>query len=310
VTAPPPKRPRRPEPAATDVAPALDPAALTVAMGELMAPIATLAIAQGLPFAAIENLLKTAFVDAARAAHPDQPAHRLVSRISTATGINRREVTRLTQAEGEAPESRRSPANRVFTKWVNDPAMKARDGTPRVLPRTGPGVTFETLAQSVTRDVHPRSLLDELCRIGLARVDGEIVRVVRESFVPSDDSVRMLGFLGTNVGDHLRAAVANVLAKEPSHLEQAIFADELSPASLATFRKLMREQWKTLLAVAVPELQRLIDDDEAANRTRDQRVRVGMYSFHATMTSTGAAPASQAPAQKRRASAPKRRTSS
>ena len=308
MTAPPPKkRPRPLEPATTtDVAAALDPAALTQAMRELMAPVAALAIAQGLPFASIEDVLKTAFVDAARAAHPGLPSHRLVSRISTATGINRREVSRITQAEGAPPAVRRSPATRVFTKWIADPALRTRGGAMRPLPRSGPAPSFEALAQSVTRDVHPRSLLDELCRLGLARIDGETVHVVRDSFVPSDDSERMLGFLGTNVGDHLRAAVANVLSTQPPHLEQAIFADELSHESLAAFRQLMRAQWKALLAAMVPALQQLIDADQAADRTRDQRVRVGLYTYHDTMAPASDKPASPAPSKKR-AGAPKRR---
>jgi len=278
------------------------------AMHELLAPVATLAIAQGLPFAAVEDALKVAFVDAARAAHPSLPGHRLVSRVSTATGINRREVTRITQAAGAPPAPPRSPATRVFTKWLAEPGLTAR-GVTRPLARTGPAPSFEALAQSVTRDVHPRSLLDELCRLGLARVDGDMVHAIRDSVVPSGDSERMLGFLGTNVGDHLRAAVANVLASDPPHLEQAIFADELSPESVETFRRLMRAQWKTLLAATVPMLQRLIDEDRAADRARDRRVRVGLYSYDTAMT-----PADDAPAAPQdntgRARVPKRRKTS
>ena len=286
--------------------PTLDAAALLQAVRELMTPLATLAIAQGLPFSTIDELLKTAFIDAARAAHAALPGHRIVSRISTATGINRREVSRLTQARGAALAPRGSPATRVFTRWAADPALKRRGGATRALPRVGPAPSFETLAQSVTRDVHPRSLLDELCRLGLARVDGDTVHLLRDSFVPGDDSERMLSFLGSNVGDHLRAAVANVLAGEPPHLEQAIFADELSPASLETFRQLMRAQWKALLAAAVPMLQQLIDADREANRVRDQRVRVGLYSYHETMASPPE-PTAATPVKRPAARAPKRR---
>ncbi|MEP7299033.1 MAG: DUF6502 family protein [Burkholderiales bacterium] len=281
MTAPPPKRPRpSAAPAATS---APDPAALTQAMRELMGPVARLAIAQGLSFAAMEEMLKTAFVDAARAAHTGLPAHRLVSRISTATGINRREVSRITQAEGTAPVVRDSPATRLFTKWIADPALRLRGGALRALPRSGPAPSFEALAQSVTRDVHPRSLLDELCRLGLARLDGETVHVVRESVVPGSDSTRMLDLLGNNVGDHLRAAVANVLSREPLHLEQAIFA-ELSVSSMERIDLLMRAHWKSLLASTVPALQQLIDDDRGADRVRDQRVRIGLYTYHETTT--------------------------
>ena len=262
---------------------ALDPAALTEALRQLMEPLAALAIARGVPFVMVEDQLKSAFVDAARTAHPNLPAHRLVSRISTATGINRREVTRLTQARSTAPAVRHSPATRIFTKWLAEPALKTRQGGPMAIARQGPAPSFEALAQSVTRDVHPRSLLDELCRLGLARVDADMVHVVRHSFVPSTDSARMLGFLGSNVGDHLRAAVANVLSHAPEHLEQAVFADELSQASLQAFQQLMRAQWKTLLQAAVPALQQLIDADRAAGRRADQRVRVGLYTYHEAM---------------------------
>jgi hypothetical protein len=45
--------------------------------------------------------------------------------------------------------------------------------------------------------------------------------------------VRLLGFLGDNVGDHLRAAVANVLGDTGLHFEQAVFADGLTAQAIA-----------------------------------------------------------------------------
>jgi hypothetical protein len=258
---------------------ALDPQALTQAVRQLLEPLAALAIARGVPFATVEELLKTAFVDAARAAHPDVPSHRTVSRISTATGINRREVARITQTRSEPAPARHSPATRVFTKWLADPSLRSRNGEAMPLPRNGPAPSFEALAQSVTRDVHPRSLLDELRRLGLARIEGDTVHAVKDAIVPRGDSSRMLGFLANNVGDHLRAAVINVLAETPPHLEQAVFADDLSQVSLDAFRRQMRTHWKTLLEATVPTLQKLIDDDREAGRAQDQRVRVGLYTY-------------------------------
>ena len=261
-------------------------------MHRLLQPLAALAIARGMPFVTLQDLLKTAVVDAARSALTNLPSHRMVSRISTATGINRREVTRLTQARSEAPAPRRSPATRAFTKWLAEPSLKTRRGEAIALPRQGPAPSFEALAHSVTRDVHPRSLLDELCRLGLARIDGDSVQVVQSSFVPEGDSERMLGFLGSNVGDHLRAAVANVLAGTSPHLEQAVFADELSQVSLDALRRLMRTQWKALLAATVPALEKMIEADRAAGRTQDRRVRVGLYTYDEAMAAPAPTPAS------------------
>src|SRR5882672_8774487 len=267
-----------------------DDASLLTAAQSLLEPLVQLLVARGMPFATVEELLKRVFVHAARRVSTTTATPRRVSRISTVTGLHRREVSRLLRARGPAMPTRRSPATQVFTRWVAEPSLKDASGRPIPLPRRGPAPSFEELARSVTQDVHPRSLLDELCRLGLARVEGEMVHIVRERFVPKSDSDRMLDFLASNVGDHLRAAVGNVLSDAPEHLEQAVFADELSPASVAEFRQSMRSQWQALLTASVPLLHRLIEDDRAARRPQDRRVRIGMYMFSDAMTApTGAA---------------------
>ena len=263
---------------------------MTGALASLLAPIAALAVARGLPFAAVEDLMKAAFVDAARKAQPPEAGQRIVSRVSTATGLTRREVARLLVAEGGPPPPRPSPATQVFTRWRADPALKNRRGQPITLPRQGPAPSFEALARSVTQDVHPRSLLDELSRLGLVSVEGDTVKLLRESVVASGDSDRAYGFLGGNVSDHLRAAVANVLSDTPPHVEQAVFADELSAESMAAFREIAKAQWQTLLAATVPALQSLVDADAAAARVRDRRVRIGLYTWNDVMADAGVAP--------------------
>jgi len=134
--------------------------------------------------------------------------------------------------------------------------------------------------------VHPRTLLEELCRLGLAEVNTktDTVRLVRDAFVPRDDRTRMLELLGANVGDHLAAAVANVGAETPPHLEQAVFADDLSAESTEALRALVTARWKELLMALVPRIQALIDADAKAGRVADRRVRVGLYSYHAAVT--------------------------
>jgi uncharacterized protein DUF6502 len=264
--------------------------ALTGALASLLAPIAELAIARGVPFGTLEDLLKAAFVDAARRAQPESAGARIVSRVATATGLTRREVTRLLAAPGAAPPARPSPATQVFTRWQADPALRNRRGQPLALQRTGPAPSFEALARSVTQDVHPRSLLDELCRLGLVGMDGDQVRLLRDRVTAGGDSERAHRFLGNNVGDHLRAAVANVLGATPSHVEQAVFADELSDESMAAFRALADAQWQAVLAATVPALQALVDADAAAGRRRDRRVRIGLYTFHEAMKEGAAAP--------------------
>ena len=274
-------------------------AALLDALRALLLPLARLALARGLPFQATEELLKQAFVTAAAEAPADGPPHRQVSRISTSTGINRREVTRLLQTDAAAPPPARSLAIEVFARWVGDPGSRDADGVLLPRARAGPPPSFEALARSVTTDVHPRSLLDELTRLGLAAQgdSGDTVRLLEEAFVPRGDQARMLGLLGANVGDHLAAAVSNVAGDAQAHFEQAIAADELSAQSVADARAMISRQWRVLFAALVPELERLIADDRAAGRRQDHRLRVGLYEFN--QAAAAADPNAAAPAATR-----------
>ncbi len=298
--------------AATPADPAkAEAAALRDALAGLVAQVARLAVARGLPVAPVEAMLREAFVAEAAAAHPGLPEHRKVSRIATTTGLNRREVTRLVQQRAAAPGTARrmhtSPAGQVFAHWRNQPAWRDADDRPRVLPRLAGadgGASFETLAQQVTRDVHPRSLLDELVRLGLVHWDAaaDTVALASDTFVARGDAVRQLGFLGDNVGDHLRAAVDNVLAgaagEGPRHFEQAAFAWGLSAASLQALQPAIRAQWQALVQQLVPLLRERVEADAATEPTPEGRIRIGLYAFQ-----EGAEPAASgapAPALRRR----------
>ena len=262
--------------------------ALLEALQRLLAPLAELAVARGVGYAAVDDLLRQGFVAAANAAHQSLPEHRRVSRISTATGLTRREVSRRvneprSRAPGAAaPTPPRSLASEVFAHWRSDKRYRTRSGSPRVLPRTGPLPSFEALAHEITRDVHPRTLLEELLRLQLAQLDPQTDRVslVEAAFVPRGDSARMLGFLGANVGDHLQAAVSNVLGTGPArHFEQAIFADGLSAQSLAAMRPLLADQWAQMTEALVPALERMVEADALDPPSADRRIRLGLYGF-------------------------------
>jgi Family of unknown function (DUF6502) len=271
-------------------------ALLEAAIDKVLQPMANLWLAKGLSIQALEERMRTAFVQSAVASLGSQQPQRMNSRISASTGLTRREVARI-QAQSEVPAQlhskiRPSSATEIFTRWVSDAAFCDVDGQPMVLPRLADEsdapdtASFERLAQSVTQDVHPRSLLDELCRLGLAAwdVDADTVELLKTAFVPRGDWSRMTSFLGDNLGDHMRAASANVLGSGKEHMDQAIFADELSVQSLQAFRDMMAEHWKRTLTDLVPKLEKMISDDKEAGRIQNQRVRIGLYTWSQPMS--------------------------
>ena len=269
-----------------------DQQAVLDALDGVFAPLAQLCIAKGIRIRAVEDRLRGAFVKAAREAHPAPTSTRLISRISATTGLTRREVARLERQPESNREPQRSPITELFTHWLSDPALRDADNKPLKLPRHGPAPSFESLAQSATQDVHPRTLLDELCRLQLAAYDStsDSVQLLREAFVPHGDWARMLAFLGDNVGDHFSAAVANVLQDGKQHIEQAIFADELSAESLAQACELMTNQWRALLAQVAPQLEHLIETDKKSGRPQDQSLRIGLFTWSQAMAEPAKTP--------------------
>ena len=255
--------------------------ALTRALSRLMAPIARLCLANGVTFAAAEEVLKQAFVQEAHSLQPGVSAHGTVSRISTATGLTRREVDRLIKTETRVRPTKPPIATELFARWISETAWRDENGSPLILKRLGSTPSFESLAQSITRDVHPRSILDELVRLGIAHHDEKLdcVSLKRKDFVPGNDIQQMFNMLGDNVGDHLDAAVGNVMHDGNQHLEQAVFADELSAESIKLLQPILSSRWKALRDTLVPVISACIESDRASGRIQNQRMRVGLYTF-------------------------------
>jgi len=261
--------------------------ALLAALWHLLKPFAKLCVAKGVPIQAVEELVRHAYVDAAQQACEGDNPSRLTSRISTMTGLTRREVGRIQQTSTPELPATRSAATDVLTYWTSQPDYVDKAKKPIALPRQGPVPSFETLAASVTKDVHARSLLAEMIRLNLVthRKSTDTVELIEDFFVPSHDWSQMVGFLGTNVGDHLEAAVTNVLGDGHQHFEQALLADELSSESIIKAQELISTQWRNLMTTLGPQLQALMDADKAAQRPQDQAVRVGLYALAKAMPS-------------------------
>lgn len=254
------------------------------ALDSLLLPLAQLCVGKGVPIQATEERLRRAFVEAARQASEGANPQRLTSRLSALTGLTRREVARIQALDEPARPTTRSPLNELFTHWLSLPAYQGQDG-PLALPRQGPAPSFDSLAQSVTRDIHPRSLLEAMTRLKLVEWDevSDTVHLAQSAFVPRGQWAQMMGFLGDNVGDHLRAAVTNVLGQGNEHFEQALYADELSQTSLQAARRIVSEQWRRLMTEVAPQLEALMKADAEAGRPQDQALRLGLYAWNQPM---------------------------
>jgi hypothetical protein len=276
----------RPAPAVTDTDPLVpSEEAATLALREaavLLAPVATWLLRSGVPYGALAAALKPVFVDAARAELERAGTQPTYSALSVLSGVHRKDVRALSEAPREAaPAAHRGVplASQVYTRWLSAKRYRGRDGLPRALPRSGAGITFESLAREVSVDVHPRTLIDELLRLGLVQSEGELLVPVAASFTPSRQRDELTALFAANAGDHIAAAVHNLTTEAPRYLEQSVFADGLGADSVEHLHELAREAWQQSFENMVTAARRRVERDNDLPANEQQRMRFGIYFY-------------------------------
>lgn len=295
----------QPRPAQTVVQPSAEHAELALREAAvLMAPLALWLLRHGVAFPAFADALKPVFVAAARAELARNAAEPTQSALSMLSGVHRKDVREIAAAGQQAPPpARPSLAAQVFTRWLADRRYRTRDGEPRPLARTGDGRSFESLCRELSQDVHPRTVLDELLRLGLVRLDGETVVATARSFVPSPQLAEMSALFAANVSDHIAAAVSNLTLSAPKLLEQSVYADGLTPASIDLLQATARKAWASAFDAMVSQARERVDQDKGSDG--GQRMRFGVYFFSEPAPANASGERSRTPTS---ASPGKRRT--
>lgn len=263
------------------------PRALAVAVRRLLRPLIRLMLHYSVQYPYLANLLKLTYVEVATQM-PVPGKEQTDSRISLLTGIHRLDVKRL-RAEivtgADAPPPSVSLGAQAVALWTTRSSYLDGKGRPLPLPRlasSGGEVSFESLVQSISKDIRPRVVLDEWLRLGIAKVDDQDrVILVTDAFVPSHGLDEKLFYLGKNVHDHLGACEHNLVRTDaPPLLERSVYFDHLSRESaeaLAAHSRQLASQAIQAFAQKAMELQE--KDSRESNAT--YRVTYGLYYFQA-----------------------------
>ena len=246
--------------------------------GGLMTPIVRWLLRHGVSYSAFSDMLKAVFVQVARDELTQGGARVTHSALSVLSGVHRKDVRLLADALPSAATPRNIPlASQVFTRWLADPAYHGPGDKPRALPRSGAELSFESLARQVSTDVHPRTVLEELLRLGLVSLDGEDVVPRAAAFVPAAGLTEMTALFAANAADHMAAAVHNLTVDGPKFLEQSIFANGLTQASTELLADTAREAWSRAFKDMVAHASERIRLDTSSDE--NFRIRYGVYFY-------------------------------
>jgi Family of unknown function (DUF6502) len=255
----------------------------------LMQPIAQVLVANGVTYPQFVRALKTTFLRAAQAELQSSDALVTDSALSLLSGVHRKDVRVMRSSDGPPPSRNRalSLAADVAARWTRAAEYVDADGAPRVLPlrsRRNGETSFESLVQSVSKDFHARSVLDELLRLEVAVVEGDQVRLRSEGLGSSDHFAATAEHFAASAADHLAAGAANLRAVSHADpgpfFEQSIAVEGLSAHSTAVLQSLARDACTAALA-RVDSESRTRQAQEAQGLPAEiaLRIRVGTFFY-------------------------------
>ena len=132
----------------------------------------------------------------------------------------------------------------------------------------------------MSKNVRPRSVLDELVRLGVAEVDEhDRVHLVSRGFVPGKERDAKAYYFGEALHDHLATGVHNLTAAGPPMLERSVYYDELSPAAVAKLAA--RAETLAMSALQAINVEGMaLERDDPPRPGERMKIRLGVF-FHA-----------------------------
>jgi hypothetical protein len=240
--------------------------ALSDAAQGVLRPLVRILLRNGVPYGAFAEMARRVYAEVAQREFALPGKKQTVSRISTLTGLTRKDVTRIQSeaAPGAADHERYNRPARVIGGWVRDKRYHDRRGHPAELPMEGGTRSFSALVREFSGDIPPRAMADELARVGA-------IEVVPEK----------IGILGADVADLIRTIDHNLTCPPGvAYFQRRVSYDNVPLELLpALSRKLSRKAQSCL--ESMDRVLAAADRDRSAQAKGTGRARtgVGIYYF-------------------------------
>ena len=269
------------------------PAPLLKAARRLLRPLVRLMMQSGLTFPVLAETLRRLFVEIAARDILTDPKTRTDSRISLLTGVHRKEIRRLRELP---PDPVDAPdivtlVSQIVARWIGGAPFTDAQGRPRPLPRVATAATdsdaqvepsFADLVASVTTDIRPRAVLDDLLDHNVVFMDAQDrVQLNDDAFIPRPGGEEQLFYFARNLHDHVAAATANISAAGTAlFLDRSVHYDRLTPAQAQALREYARAAaMRALLDVNRRALELTRESASGPGGDPEQRVNFGVYVF-------------------------------
>jgi Family of unknown function (DUF6502) len=281
-------------------------AAVHSALERILEPLVAWLLEAGVGVGDLQPLIKTAYVRVARARARNAGIEYTkpnASRISIVTGLTRRDVASILEADAACPthDRGRQRAQRVLSGWWNDMAFQDPTGMPAILPLRGAKKSFTALVSRFSGErgqVGP--ILAELLRVKAVRRlrDGRFQAVSRTYATMRWDPDGVIAF-GEQLAEHCSTLLHNLQSPRNARLVRRVLNSRLNPRYLPLLTRDLEQQ----VRVFADSVDNTLNDPlhvltgKAADRDATS-LGVALYLFESLQTERGE-PESEGEAPKR-----------
>jgi hypothetical protein len=182
----------------------------------LMALIRPL-LRNGMSYGDFDQIARKCFVDVAYRDFSPSGKKQTVSNVAILTGLNRKEVKKLSELDLQQSgrdDKQYNRVVRVLGGWINDPCYLRKDGNPRDLDYEGRD-SFSQLVKDYSGDMPVAAMQKVLTSSSNIKfTDDAKVRLLSHAYLPSDDPIEKLVILGTDTGQLIDTIDFNLTAAE------------------------------------------------------------------------------------------------
>lgn len=251
----------------------------------ILRPLVRILLRNGIPSDALTELVRKTYVDVAEEEFGIEGKRQTLSRISVITGLNRKEVSRLRNKEplDRSDEVWWNRAAHVLASWLRDEAFLDRKGDPLDLPFSGESPTFTDLVRKHSGDMRPRSVADELLRLGAVEEVGGRLRMTSRGYVPGADPERIIDILGVDTAELMETIDHNLQHDKDDRLVQLkVLSDNVPAAHLQEFNRYSARLSRTM----IEELSRWLSERDKGRDWSgdDERVVLGLGVYQINRT--------------------------
>lgn len=254
----------------------------------LLRPLVRILLRHGISFAEFAEIVKAVYVEIAVTDFKVEGKRGTKSRIAVITGLTRKEVSRVIDAacaENQGGKSNLNRVARVLAGWHTDPDFIGPYGMPLEVRYEDSGhnaVAFTTLVRRYSGDMSPRSMLDELMRVGaVVETEPGWLKVLRRVYEPqtlAQDNFERVGEVVKNFVD----TVDFNLQKETlgaGRFERIVYSPEgIRNEDMSRFNRYIKERCQALLEEIDNWIAQL-DLPESPNETNVTHTGIGIYHY-------------------------------